>query len=317
MARMILVATRTFGKYSKEPVEYLKEHGFELIRVESREELEKFVEDADAMIVGTMKVDRSIIERAKKLKIIAKHGVGTDNIDLESATEFGVPVVIVKETNSESVAELVIGFIFTLSRRLIQAHNDLYFSKSWKDWMGYEISGKTLGIVGYGSIGKKVALKAHCLGMKILATDPKVRYFPDWVENVSLEDLLRRSDFVTLHVPLYDSTKGMIGYEELKLMKRSAFLINTSRGGVVNERDLVKAVEEGEISGAALDVFEEEPPYDSPVFSCEKIVTTPHIGSHTHEAVFRMGMSVAKSIVEFFNGSIPEGIVNPEALRGE
>lgn len=317
MKRKVLIATRTFGKYVVEPVNYLKEHNCDLIFVCKPEDLKNFISVADALIVGGMKITSDILQHAQNLRIIVKHGVGYDNIDVKAATRLGIPVVVAKGVNANSVAELVIAFLFLLSRKIIDAHNDLYSYRNWNDWVGFELFGKTLGIVGFGSIGRKVAEKARALGMKILVNDPYVRNFPKWVKAVSLGDLLRESDFVTLHVPLMESTKKLISFKELKLMKNTAFLINTSRGEVVDEKALVEAINNGEIAGAALDVFEKEPPYESPVFSCKGIITTPHIGSHTYEALYEMGMKISKAIVDFFEGKMPEGIINPEALRGE
>jgi D-3-phosphoglycerate dehydrogenase len=315
--RKILVATRTFGKYAVDPVNYLEKHDFELIFISNSEELKNFIGIVDAIIVGGMKITSEILRNAQNLKIIVKHGVGYDNIDVKTASKMGIPVIVNKGVNAHSVAELVIAFLFLLSRKIIDAHNELYSNRKWKDWVGFELIGKTLGIVGFGAIGKKVAEKAHALGLKILVNDPYVENFPKWISAVSLYDLLRESDFVTLHVPLMESTKKLISSNELRLMKNNAFLINTSRGEVVDEEALVDAINNGEIAGAALDVFENEPPYKSPVFLCKNIITTPHIGSHTYEALYKMGMKISKAIVDFFEGKVPEGIINPESLRGE
>ncbi len=318
MGRKVLIATRTFGKYSRKPVEFLKSHGFDLTFAKDIEELERNISNVDALIVGGMKIDRNILHRAEKMRIVAKHGVGYDNIDVKSATEKGIVVVTARGTNSESVAELVIGFIFALSRLLIHAHNDLHRNGKWNDWVGQEVRGKTLGVIGFGDIGKRVAEKGHALGMSILVTDPYVQAVPKWIEKVELNELLQKSDFVSLHVPLNESTRGMLGKFEFSRMKNRAFLINTSRGEIVDEEALVDAIENGEIAGAALDVFKEEPlPSSSPILNCERIIITPHIGSHTYEAVERMGMNVAESIVLFFEGKTPSNLVNPEALRGE
>lgn len=175
-------------------------------------------------------------------------------------------------------------------------------------------------MVGFGSIGREVVKKAVCLGMNVLVYDPYVSK-----DNVrlleatpvdDLDQLLKESDFVSLHVPLNESTKNMIGERELSLMKKSAFLINTSRGGLVDEEALVKALKEGRIAGAALDVFSEEPPNpNSPLFKCPNLITTAHIGAHTKESILRMNMMAAQSVVDFFKGNIPKYVVNKEVAQ--
>ncbi|MDK2898585.1 MAG: D-3-phosphoglycerate dehydrogenase / 2-oxoglutarate reductase, partial [Thermotoga sp.] len=269
--------------------------------------------------VGTHPVTAEMIENSS-LKVIAKHGVGVDNIDLEAATKKGIPVTITAGANSLSVAELTIAFIFALIRGLVWAHNKLFLERKWEGTVGQEVSGKTLGVVGFGSIGREVVKKAVCLGMNVLVYDPYVSK-----DNVrlleatpvdDLDQLLKESDFVSLHVPLNESTKNMIGERELSLMKKSAFLINTSRGGLVDEEALVKALKEGRIAGAALDVFSEEPPNpNSPLFKCPNLITTAHIGAHTKESILRMNMMAAQSVVDFFKGNIPKYVVNKEVAQ--
>lgn len=315
--RKVVVATRTFGKYSEEPVEFLRKNGFEVLRCEEGD-LPLALKDADALIVGTPKVTRKMLE-GSKVKIIAKHGVGVDNIDIAAATELGIPVTITQGANSESVAELTIAFIFALARGLVSSHISLFHNRRWSGVMGVEVRGKTLGLLGFGAIAKEVNSRALCLGMKTIAFDPYVsseEMAKRGALRVSFEELLGRSDFLSIHVPLTSETKGMIGEKELKSMKRSAFLINTARGGIVDENALARALKEGWISGAALDVFEEEPPsFDSPLFECENLIVTPHIGAHSIEAVYRMNMMAAKSVVDFFSGKIPEYVVNREVLK--
>lgn len=312
-----MIVTRTFGKYSQEPVEFLKKEGFEIIRSDTIDP--DILKEVDALIVGTHPVTAEMIENSS-LKVIAKHGVGVDNIDLEAATKKGIPVTITAGANSLSVAELTIAFIFALIRGLVWAHNKLFLERKWEGTVGQEVSGKTLGVVGFGSIGREVVKKAVCLGMNVLVYDPYVSK-----DNVrlleatpvdDLDQLLKESDFVSLHVPLNESTKNMIGERELSLMKKSAFLINTSRGGLVDEEALVKALKEGRIAGAALDVFSEEPPNpNSPLFKCPNLITTAHIGAHTKESILRMNMMAAQSVVDFFKGNIPKYVVNKEVAQ--
>jgi len=318
--KKVLIATRTFGKYSNKPVAYLTDNGFEVVHLKNPSEFPMLLKNADAVIVGTHKITEKMIEHSKKLKIIAKHGVGIDNIDIEAATKKGIPVVIAKDSNSNSVAELVIGFIFALSRNLISAHNSFYYDHEENNWVGFEVNGKTIGVIGFGSIGKMTVEKALSLGMKVLVYDPYVIFnYNKKVEKmfvVNLVELLEKSDFVSIHVPLTGNTYNLINEEELRVMKKTAFLINTARGGIVNETALAKALNKGWIAGAALDVFETEPlPPSSPLFKCKNIIITPHVASHTFEATNKMGIMAAKSVVDFFGGKIPSSIVNPEAIK--
>lgn len=315
--KKVVVAARTFGKYSQEPVELLKKSGFEVLRCEEKE-LPLALRDADALIVGTPKVTREML-LGSKVKIIAKHGVGVDNIDLEAATELGIPVTITQGANSEAVAELTVAFIFALARGLVKSHLNLFQKREWSGVVGVEVKGKTLGLLGFGAIAKEVNKRALALGMKTITYDPYVsekEILDRGAKAVSFDELLRESDFLSIHVPLTNETKGIIGEGELKLMKRTAFLINTARGGIVDEVALAKALKEGWLAGAALDVFEEEPPnLDSPLFRCENLIVTPHIGAHSIESVYRMNMMSAQSVIDFFEGKPLQYVVNKEVLK--
>ncbi len=310
-----MVLARTFGKYSKEPLELLQNNGFE---IERREKVDADgLKDFEAVIVGVQRITREMLQNSS-VKIIAKHGVGVDNIDLEAATELEIPVTVTPNANAVSVAELTIGFIFALSKKLIDLHNDLYQKRQFVSNVGLELHGKTLGIVGFGSIGKEVAKRALCLGMRVLVYDP---YAEEsilrelGVERAELDELLRQSDFVSLHVPLNESTRHLIDREKISLMKKTAYLINTARGGVVDEKALAEALKNGQIAGAALDVFDVEPlPPDSPFFDCPNVIMTPHVGAHTYEAILRMNMMAAESILDFFNGKIPKYVVNRDVI---
>lgn len=309
--KRVLVLARTFGKYSHEPIALLEKNGF---IVEKREKIEnQGLKNFDAIIVGVQKITRDMLENSS-IKIIAKHGVGIDNIDLQAATEFGIPVTITPNANAVSVAELTIGLIFVLARKLVELHKTLYEKRQFISSVGIELLGKTLGVVGFGAIGREVARRAVCLGMRVLVYDPYVQeesLQQIGAEKVELDELLKQSDFVSLHVPLNESTKNLIDKNKISLMKKTAYLINTARAGVIDETALVEALKNGQIAGAALDVFEPEPlPADSPLFDCPNLILTPHVGAHTFEAILRMNMMAAESIVDFFNGKIPKYIVN-------
>jgi D-3-phosphoglycerate dehydrogenase len=313
--KRILVLARTFGKYSNEPLALLQNNGFE---IERREKVDTDgLKGFEAIVVGVQRITREMLQNSS-VKIIAKHGVGVDNIDLEAATELGIPVTVTPNANAVSVAELTIGFIFALSKKLIDLHNNLYQKRQFVSNVGLELHGKILGIVGFGSIGKEVAKRALCLGMRVLVYDPYVEESnlrELGVEKMELDELLRQSDFVSLHVPLNEITRHLIDREKISLMKRTAYLINTARGGVVDEKALAEALKSGQIAGAALDVFDVEPlPADSPFFDCPNVIMTPHVGAHTYEAILRMNMMAAESIVDFFNGKIPKHVVNRDVI---
>ncbi len=313
--KRVLVLARTFGKYSNEPLALLQNNGFE---IERREKVDADgLKGFEAIVVGVQRITREMLLNSS-VKIIAKHGVGVDNIDLEAATELGIPVTVTPNANAVSVAELTIGFIFALSKKLIDLHNNLYQKRQFVSNVGLELHGKILGIVGFGSIGKEVAKRALCLGMRVLVYDPYVEESnlrELGIEKMELDELLRQSDFVSLHVPLNESTRHLIDREKISLMKRTAYLINTARGGVVDEKALAEALKSGQIAGAALDVFDVEPlPADSPFFDCPNVIMTPHVGAHTYEAILRMNMMAAESIVDFFNGKIPKHVVNRDVI---
>lgn len=313
--KTVLVVTRTFGRYSSEPVDLLKNNGF---HIEWSDSLRlDLLKKADAIILGTGKLSADMIEKSS-LKIIARHGVGVDNVDLAKATELGIPVTITVNANTVSVAELTIGLIFALSRKLIDVHKELSQNKNFSSPVGIELFRKTLGIIGFGAIGRETAKRALCLGMKVIAYDPFVdketmkKYS---VEYADMETLLKTSDFVSLHLPLNQSTRKMIGKREIQMMKKTAFLINTSRGGIVDETALVEALKENQIAGAALDAFEVEPlPENSMLYDCPKLILTPHIGAHTYEAIYNMNMMAAQSVIDFFNKKLPKYIANSEVI---
>ncbi len=291
-------------------INLLKDAGFEVVYEEypDEERLIELIRDADAVIVRSKpRITRRVIEAAGKLKIIARAGVGLDNIDLEAAKEKGIEVVNAPAAPTQSVAELAIGLMLAVARKIAFADRKMR-EGVWakKQAMGVELKGKTLGVIGMGRIGSTVARIAHHgFGMKIIYYD--ARRCPKEIEKelkakcVSLEELLKEADIVTLHVPLVPATRHLINENRLKLMKKNAILINTARGGVVDTNALVKALKEGWIAGAGLDVYEEEPlPPGHTLTKLDNVVLTPHIGSSTLEAQERAGVEVAEKIIEFF-----------------
>ena len=278
---------------------------------------------ADGIVLRTAPFRKGDFELAARLKVIARHGVGVDNVDLEEATRRGVAVVNTPLANVESVAEHALGCMLALAKSICRGH-DLTRRGGFTrrdELVGVELYGKTRGIVGFGRFGGVVARKCRAaLGLRVLAFDPyrsAEEMEAHGVEKVGeLGRLLAQADVISVHVPLTEQTRGLIGRPELGLVKRGAFLLNLSRGGVVDEGALVEALREGVVRGAAVDVFEEEPPPDDhPLFSLDNVVVTPHIAAHTEEAMRRMALEAAEAVVAFLEGRRPQHIVNPEALR--
>jgi len=282
------------------------------------------VKDVDVMLVVYAKITKRIIESAPRLKGIVRYGIGLDNVDIRAATEMGVYVANVPDYCIGTVAEHTFALLLALARKIILADR-IIKSASWKVWtqqpielMGTDLEGKVLGLIGIGNIGSAVAIRAKAFGMKVIAYDPyieKDRASSLGVELVDLDTLLKNSDFVSIHAPLTPETRGMIGEQELKKMKKTAYLINTSRGPIVKEDALYKALRDGWIAGAALDVYENEPPNtNNPLFKLDNVVLTPHIAWYTEEALKRLKRSVAEDAIRILNGMPPKNLVNKDVL---
>ncbi|MEM0359561.1 MAG: hydroxyacid dehydrogenase [Candidatus Hadarchaeales archaeon] len=268
----------------------------------SEEELCREIEDYEVLIVrSATKVTRKVIEAGKKLKIVARAGVGIDNIDVKAAEEKGVRVIYAPEASKTAVAELVIGLMLCWARKIPQAYKEMKEGK-WdrEKFIGTELKGKTLGVIGVGRIGGEVALKALAFGMRVLGYDLVRREEMEraGVRYVDLPTLLKEADFVSIHVPLNSQTERMIGEKELSLMKPTAVLINTSRGKIVDERALVKALKERKIAGACLDVFEEEPTKNLELLSLEQVIPTPHLGASTVESQRNIALILSQKLKE-------------------
>jgi len=284
-----------------------------------QEELINKLQDYDAIIVrSATKVRKELIDACPRLKIIARAGVGLDNIDVDYAREKGIKVINTPKASSLAVAELVLGQIFSLSRYLYQANRTMpqtgssEFKQLKKRYaQGLQVSGRKLGIIGFGRIGQELARLAMGIGMEVLATDleeRKVNVYikPPAVENASLavelqtvpmEQLLEESDFISIHVP---SGKDLITAKEMAQMKKGACIINTSRGGVISEADLLAALNNGQLAGAALDVFDNEPTPSEAILQHPLISATPHIGASTLEAQRYIGLEIADAFIDFF-----------------
>ncbi|MBC7119343.1 MAG: phosphoglycerate dehydrogenase, partial [Methanobacteriaceae archaeon] len=286
------------------------------------EELLDVIKDFDAIIVRSRtKVTREVIEAAPRLKIIARAGVGVDNIDVKAATEKGIMVINAPESTSVTVAEHTMGLMLALARKIHLADKSVKEGRWDKSrFMGIELNNKTLGVIGMGRIGSQVVTRAKSFGMNVLVHDPYIsREAADkmGVEIVELETLLKRSDIISIHVPLTQETRHLISDHELDMMKDTAFIINCARGGIVDEKALYNALSEGRIGGAALDVFEEEPPKDSPLLRLDNVVLTPHIGASTVEAQRDAAIIVANEIRKVFEGGTPQNVLNMPVLEPE
>jgi len=302
---------------SKSGIEMLKEQKYEVdVRTGLKEdELVKIIKDYDVLLVrSATKATRKVIEAGSKLKVIGRAGIGVDNIDVDAATERGILVMNAPSGNIVSTAELTIGLIFALSRRIPQADASMKKGE-WKrkEMKGVQVQGKTLGIIGLGRVGAEVAKKASALGMTVVAYDPLVS--PEvaarlHVRLLTLDRLLQDCDIITLHTPLTPQTKDMIGKAELAKMKKTAMIINCARGGVVNEDALQEALAANKIASAALDVYVNEPPTGSKLSALQNIVLTPHLGATTNEAQEEVGSEIAEQVIAFLRDNVLKNAVN-------
>jgi D-3-phosphoglycerate dehydrogenase len=285
-------------------------------------ELIERIPDFDALVVRSeTRVTAPILEAGRRLRVVGRAGVGVDNIDVEAATRKGILVVNAPRGNIIAAAEHTMALLFSLARWVPQADASVKRGE-WarSTFTGIEVRGKTLGIIGLGNVGSEVAKRAHGMEMEVVAYDPVVsveRAELINVELVTLKELLERSDFVTLHVPLVDANRNLIGAPELALMKPSARLINTARGGVIDEAALFLALTSGRLAAAALDVFQDEPPGANPLLGLPNFVATPHIGASTAEAQVSVAFDVAVEVAAVLAGDLPRFAVNAPALPPE
>lgn len=288
----------------------------------SHEELLAIIGDYDGLLVrsGTQ-VNGDIIAAGKKLKVIGRAGVGVDNIDVDKATELGVLVINAPEGNTISAAEHTMAMMMSQSRNVPNACGSLRCGE-WKrnKFMGVELYRKKLGIVGFGRIGQEVAIRAKAFGMEILVYDPYIT--SEYIEKqgctpVSLDQLFANADFITLHAPKNNSTKYLIDAATLAKMKVGVRIINVARGGLIDEKALYEAIVSGKVAGAALDVFENEPPEDSPLLQLDQVVCTPHLGASTEEAQVKVAVQVAEQFVRLFRGEQVQMAVNAPILPPE
>ncbi len=288
----------------------------------SEDELIKKIPDYDALVIrsGTQ-VTRKVIEAADRMKIIGRAGVGVDNVDVEAATEKGIIVTNAPEGNMLSAAEHTIAMMMGLARNIPQANASLK-SKKWErsKFMGVEVNGKTLGVIGLGRIGAEVAKRAQGLNMNILAYDPFIseeKANELGVRLMTVHEIVKEADFITVHTPLTKDTRNIIDKREFEMMKSNARIINCARGGIINEEALAEALKSGKVAGAAIDVFVNEPPFESPMLECDNLIATPHLGASTEEAQVNVAISVAEEVVAVLGGGIAKNAINIPSVKPE
>ncbi|MBA2667388.1 MAG: phosphoglycerate dehydrogenase [Trueperaceae bacterium] len=301
----VVATARSYCAVSGPHQDLLRDAGFELVLAAPEVPLDApalahLARDADALLLGLDHCDASVFEAAPRLRVVARYGVGVDNVDLDAAAAHGVVVTNTPGANTIAVAELTLSLLLALARGLPAAIEHVR-GGGWSRSVGWELSGRTLGLVGIGRIGREVAARAQAFGMRVVAADPLAPDVPG-VERVALDELWGASDAVSLHVGLSSATRHLVDARALERMRPHAVLVNTARGGLVDEGALASALRRGVIAGAAADCFEHEPPGDSPLLALPTFIATPHLGAGTAEAAHRMGMAAARNVVAVLTG---------------
>ncbi|MFN8488869.1 MAG: phosphoglycerate dehydrogenase [Caldilineaceae bacterium] len=308
----VLIGSRSFGQSDPRHLTQLEAAGCEVIPNTTGQsyratELLDALQGVDAIITGNDELTAEVINRADRLKTIAKHGVGVDKIDLDTAKARGIIVTATPGANHDGVADLTLGLLLALARQIIPAHLSLQAGQ-WQRLVGFELRDKTLGIVGLGRVGKEVCLRAQAFGMRVIASD----LYPDQafaaahkITFMPLDELLKTADVVSLHAPPTADHKPLIGAAELALCKPTAYLLNTARGQLIDEDALVEALQSGKLAGAGLDVFVHEPPTNSPLLTLNNVVLTPHSAGQTYEAQQRMGEITLENCLRVLRGEPP------------
>jgi len=321
----VLIMTKKFAEVSRDPIRTLEQAGFTVeekdydrVSPGQQDEICRVIHEADVIVVTAMfPANQKIIMSTDKLKMIAIRSAGFEGSDLKAATEKGVVVTNNPGSNASSVADMAIGLMLAVSKQIVKKDREMR-KGLYNRGGGEDLFRKTIGIIGLGNIGKRVAQRLQGFEVKIIAND--LVDYPEFKKKYNIpyhskEELLRMADYVTIHVPLDDSTRLMIGEERLKQMKPTAYLINTARGEIVDEQALYKALTNGWIAGAGLDVFKEEPPQFRSLIELENVVCTPHSAGLSREAAYAMAMETVKKIITLFEGKIPQNVLNPEVLK--
>jgi D-3-phosphoglycerate dehydrogenase len=319
----VLVTARIFGHLSDDSFDIFNTSGFELVKNPyrgkglSENELIELIAGVHGLLTGVDQVTERVINTADKLKVISKFGTGVDNIDVKAATQRGIIVTNAPGMNSDAVADMAYSLILAIARKVPFAFDQVK-KGHWPLIVGTEIWRKKLGVIGLGEIGKRVAMRAGGFNMRVFAheVDPdKIFVREHGIQLLPLNQLLQESDFVSIHVPLTPETENLIQKEQLEMMKPTAFLINTARGGIVDEQDLYEALQSGKIAGAAFDVLLEEPPTERRLTKLENFIVTPHISPFTREAINNAERLSAQNIIDVLEGHFPPHVVNPEVLK--
>lgn len=306
MKRKVLVTPRSFGKLDTTPIEILENNDIEVIRnpygrILTKEEMKEWVQEVDGIIIGVDPMDKEVIDSAPHLKAIAKYGVGTDNIDLNYAQEKNIPVTITQGANADAVAEFTIALMLSVARKVVQIDKECRKS-NWNKITTIDMNQKTLGLIGMGQIGKTVVKRLSGFEMNVLAYDLQqdekfaTDYDVTYVEH--MEDVLKQADFISIHLPLNEHTKDIIDERAFNIMKPEAVIVNTARGGLINEDALLKAVSKRQIWGAGIDVFEEEPPSNKKLLAEENIIIGSHCAASTNQAIINMGKMATENLIQ-------------------
>lgn len=320
--KIVLVTDYTWPSTAPEAA-VLAEVGATLLIAEtgSEEELLSLVPQADGILTCFKKVSANVIRAGQKLQVVGRYGIGVDNIAVDEATRLGIPVTNVPAYCLDEVAEHTLALLLACARKVV-IYNEAAHAGNWSLSTGmpvYRVRGQTLGVIGFGKIGQTVAEKARAFGLRILAYDAYIS--PEAIiacgaEAVSLDALLEQSDFVSLHTPLTPETRGLLNAERLRHMKPTGFVLNTARGGLIVTDDLVQAVDEGRIAGAALDVFDPEPlPASHRLWTLPNIIATPHTAFYSEESVQDLETLAARNVADVLSGRRPASVVNPDVLN--
>lgn len=308
----VLITSEYFCKFDKKAREMLVEAGHNVIdnpyghKFLTPEEIIPYAKDADAFICDLEKINADVISAAKHLKIVARRGVGIDSVDVNECKKRNITVARCVGLVEQPVAELVMAYILAFSRKVASLNDDMHLN-NWNKVIGNSLFGKTLGLLGFGNIAKEVAKRAKAFSMRVVYYDifrKEENERKYGVEYLPFEEMLAQSDYVSIHVPLLDSTRHMINEAAFYCMKPGSYIINTARGGILDEEALAVAVEKKKIAGAAIDVFEKEPCTDSVVAKYDNVVLTPHVATFTMETFIEMDRKSSQNVIDYFNGEL-------------
>jgi D-3-phosphoglycerate dehydrogenase len=288
-----------------------------LAQIEEEEELIRVCTDADGLLNQYALLTRKVLETLPKCKVISRYGVGVDSVDLKAATDLGIIVANVPDYCMDEVANQTIAMILTLIRKTAFFDRKVK-SGEWDFHLGipiYRTKGKTLGLIGCGKIGLEVAKRISAFGVKVITFDPYLEKAPEGIELRDFDSVLKESNFISVHCPLNNSTRHLIGEKEFKKMEKKPLLINTSRGPIIDEKALIHALREGLLSGAGLDVLETEPPdSQNPLLRMENVVLSPHVGFYSEESISELKRRTAKNVADVLTGKWPDSVVNREVM---